>query len=164
MSQLGSEDIEQLRGIVLYRTIHFELLIDKLIVMQIKPKDEQFFEQIFLNGSMLDSFKKTKILEGLGLINDMEKQKIRRVFDIRNAFAHAPVFYHQTFETKDNVLVGNEVKHQLATLSNNGVLKYHNPKALFKEFDEKLEISRKIITDNIKKLNDQVKPYPPHEL
>lgn len=141
---------------VIDRTDLIENIIDQIILKYISPRKEifPFFWNIFLDSSIIPLGVKVKLVimisQEIGF--EIEVNPIRRVINLRNAFAHHRLQSHPTLIFRENP-DEDKFDYQLQTITSSLKLKKLSRESALKEFNDLYIPAKRTLLDLNKELD-----------
>ena len=141
---------------VIDRTDLIENIINQIITKYISPRKEiiPFFWDIFLNSSIISLGAKLKLVVLLAreIGFEIKEDPIRRVINLRNAFAHHGLYSHPALiveKTPDE----DKSDYQLQIITSSLKLKRMSRESALKEFNEVYKSAKNILLDLKKEMD-----------
>lgn len=154
-SKLSEYNLGEIRGWIIDRMYQIESKIDFIISTYFNPEKKNEFEKIVLNSSIISVGGKLKILRNIPTFDKKIIDKIQKISNIRNAFAHLPVSetieIHFVNDKEGNFLETkiDKITSHIQTMNSSGELKTKLATDLIDEFyDLNTEITKYFIEYN----------------
>jgi hypothetical protein len=144
---------------VIDRTDLIENLLNQIIEKFLSPRKEvfPFFWNVFLDGSMISLGTKVRlvILIAKEIEFKINQESIRRVINLRNAFAHHGLQSHPTYivgKTPDE----DKQSYQLQVITSSLKIKKISRVEALDEFNKYYDSAKKTLVEMIKALNNNL--------
>jgi hypothetical protein len=145
---------------VIDRTDLIENLLNQIIVKFLSPREEvfPFFWNVFLDGSMISLGTKVRlvILIAQEIEFKLGQDYIRRVVNLRNAFAHHGLQSHPTYivgKTPDE----DKLSYQLQVITSSLKIKRLSRLEALEDFNKNYDSAKKTLVEMIKALENNLR-------
>lgn len=147
-------------GVVIDQCNYIETLFKKIILAYIRPEIKRvaFFERYVLNSAVMPFGAKAKLVIGINSqekLISLDRNKIHRFLNIRNAFAHHDMISGMQLKVDDEGTVDPAPYLVVESMKSDGSLETVERKKAYDEFNGIFEELDPALTEMLRKLSGE---------